>query len=370
VVVSTSDPTCSILRQRFACHRLLLSVSSPVLRADLCHLQGHALELHDTNPQAFAKVLEFIYHRKPFRVHNGELPSSFQFAKLVLDVLGLAVRLQLPKLVRFCEEVAEQKVILTSVNCSDLQALLCSSPLVTVAARSSLIHKFRSVARRQLARRGVTAAEMAPQLEREVARFVGVSAAGPEDWGGSPFNPPPLQSSPHPGSSPPRAANTSLATSLHYCASSIVSPESPDYSPPFSPPFSPPLASSPTPQASSPVWATSQASSQASSPTRRALSVVNSTFLGCSSPPEAGNLFDCYSSAANRVPGIEPSLPTTSRATNPTKEEIDPEDVVALVTSFRSLSQEEQEWLVGYIKRKEREDPEMVISIKKRARMA
>ena len=368
VVASTSDPTCSVLRQRFACHRLLLSVSSPVLHAELRRLQGSALQLQDTNPQAFAKVLEFIYHRKPFRVHNGELGSSFQFAKLVLDVLDLAAQLQLPKLVRFCEEVAEQKVVVTSTNCGALQALLCSSPLVTVAARSSLILKFRSVARRQLARRGVTAAEMAPHLEREVAWFTGVSAAGPGNWGGSPSHPPPLHPSSHPpplhpsslrGSSPPRAA--SLASSLHYHASSMVFHESPA--------FSPPLASTPTPQPSSPVWASSQAS-HTSSPPRRALTVVSSTFLGCSSPPQAGNLFDCYSSAAASVPGIVPSLPTTPGPADPTHEEIELEDVLALVTNFRSLDRVRQEELVDYIKRKERDDPEMVASIKKRARMA
>ena len=50
-------------------------------------------------------------------MRNGGLGSSFSFIKLVLEVLCLAVKFELPKLVKFCEDVVEKKITVTSANC-------------------------------------------------------------------------------------------------------------------------------------------------------------------------------------------------------------------------------------------------------------
>ena len=103
-------------RQKFGCHRLLLSIASPYFRSQLRKPEVKWLLFDDTNPEAFKKVVDFIYHKRPFKIQNGGLGSSFSFIKLVLEVLCLAVKFCLPKLVKFCEEVVEKKITLTSAN--------------------------------------------------------------------------------------------------------------------------------------------------------------------------------------------------------------------------------------------------------------
>ena len=53
-------------------------------------------------------------------MRNGGLGSSFSFIKLVLEVLCLAVKFELPKLVKFCEDVVEKKITVTSANCQQV----------------------------------------------------------------------------------------------------------------------------------------------------------------------------------------------------------------------------------------------------------
>ena len=75
---------------------------------------------NNTNPEAFKKVIDFIYHKSPFKVKRGCLGSSFSYIKLVLEVLCLAVKFKLPKLVKFCEDVVEKKITVTSANCQQV----------------------------------------------------------------------------------------------------------------------------------------------------------------------------------------------------------------------------------------------------------
>ena len=51
---------------------------------------------------------------------RGCLGSSFSYIKLVLEVLCLAVKFKLPKLVKFCEDVVEKKITVTSANCQQV----------------------------------------------------------------------------------------------------------------------------------------------------------------------------------------------------------------------------------------------------------
>ena len=138
IIVQTSDKSCSIQRygrsfrhlklarifverinssrQKFGCHKLLLSVASPYFCSQLSKNKDEWMLFNDVNPEAFQKVIDFIYHKRPFKVHNGGLGSSFSCIKLVLEVLCLAVKFQLPKLVKFCEEVVDKRLTLTTEN--------------------------------------------------------------------------------------------------------------------------------------------------------------------------------------------------------------------------------------------------------------
>ena len=53
-------------------------------------------------------------------MRTGGLGASFSFIKLVLEVLWLAVKFELPKLVKFCEDVVEKKITVTSANCQQV----------------------------------------------------------------------------------------------------------------------------------------------------------------------------------------------------------------------------------------------------------
>ena len=91
-------------------------MASPYFCSQLSKNKDEWMVFNDINPEAFQKVIDFIYHKRPFKVHNGGLGSSFSCIKLVLEVLCLAVKFQLPKLVKFCEEVVDKRVTLTNVN--------------------------------------------------------------------------------------------------------------------------------------------------------------------------------------------------------------------------------------------------------------
>ena len=71
----------------------------------------------NTNPAAFKKVLDFIYHKKPFKIgKSGASGSSYPFLKELLEVLGLANKLKMEKLVKFCEMIVVRKLTITSDN--------------------------------------------------------------------------------------------------------------------------------------------------------------------------------------------------------------------------------------------------------------
>ena len=119
--ISAAWNTCLFFwRQKFGCHRLLLSIASPYFSARLQRSNDQWILFNDTNPEAFQKIIDFIYHKRPFKVRNGGLGSSFSFIKLVLEVLCLAVKFELPKLVKFCEDVVEKKITVTSANCQQV----------------------------------------------------------------------------------------------------------------------------------------------------------------------------------------------------------------------------------------------------------
>ena len=91
-------------------------MASPYFCSQLSKNKDEWMVFNDINPEAFQKVIDFIYHKRPFKVHNGGLGSSFSCIKLVLEVLCLANKFQLPKLVKFCEEVVDKRVTLTNEN--------------------------------------------------------------------------------------------------------------------------------------------------------------------------------------------------------------------------------------------------------------
>ena len=109
------------LRQKFPCHRLLMSIASTYFRSRLRNPEEKWILFDETNPEAFKEVVNFIYHKRHFKIQNGGLGSSFSYIKLVLEVLCLAVKFRLRKLVKFCEEVVEKKINLTSANSQQVQ---------------------------------------------------------------------------------------------------------------------------------------------------------------------------------------------------------------------------------------------------------
>ena len=103
-------------RHKFGCHRLLLSIASPYFYSQLRNPEDKWLLFNETNPEAFKNVVDFIYYKRPFKVQPSGLGSNFSYIKLVLEVLCLAVKCRLPKLVKFCEELVEKKITLTTAN--------------------------------------------------------------------------------------------------------------------------------------------------------------------------------------------------------------------------------------------------------------
>ena len=153
IVVHSSDLASSVLQQRFFCHKLLLSAASPVFLEMFRWIQhGEIFQMNHTNPEAFQKVINFIYHKKPVSVHNRGSGSSIGLIKLVLDVLSLAARFKMKKLVRFCESVVEDKVKLSPDNVTAVQEVLLSNPEVSEKARGNIILKYKLMIRRQLVR--------------------------------------------------------------------------------------------------------------------------------------------------------------------------------------------------------------------------
>ena len=138
---------CQNIEHKFHCHKLLLSVASPVFRQMFLSLPSSSSYVLDTaSPEAFQRLLDFIYTKKPYRVHQGGSGSEIQVVKLVLDVLGLANRFKICQLVVHCERVVES-LLVTSDNCQDVREILCSSTNISDKARNDLIRKYRSLVR-------------------------------------------------------------------------------------------------------------------------------------------------------------------------------------------------------------------------------
>jgi len=420
ILVQTTDPSCSIQRQKFGCHRLLLSIASPYFRSRLRNPEHKWLLFNETNPEAFKNVVDFIYYKRPFKVQPSGLGSNFSYIKLVLEVLCLAVKCRLPKLVKFCEELVEKKITLTTANSQQVQDFLSSNKDVTMAARKGLLLKYKSVARRRLIKSGVPAEERNQQLEAEMHMFATAANAGDlaTDFNSS-FR-----------SVAPSTPNQT-ARSMYYQTSASMYQEEEgdeiviDASPPRTSVTCPPQMadSSPlavSPQSTSPRYSPLQqpsitplaaSSSQQLAPT---ISLASHSFLGCSSPPQpqpdVGNLFDAYNNneesyvdnmleAApnnNPVGGFEvPRFASTPNPylaaehnTAPTEAprftstpnpylETEPnpepthmanssptfEELVRLVKNIRNLSRSSQTDLVEHIKKLERENPSLVVKL-------
>jgi len=319
IVVQTSDPSCSIQRQKFPCHRLLMSIASPYFRSRLRNPEDKWILFEETNPAAFKEVIDFIYHKRPFKIQNGGVGSSFLYIKLVLEVLCLAVKLRLPKLVKFCEEVVEKKITLTSANSRQVQDFLSSNEDVTLSTRNGLLLKYKSVARRMLIKAGVPPEERKEQLEIEMQRFA--TAANPDALSADYFNSSFRSAAPSILNQTARSmyygeersvANTTSRSVFHEEDEvEIVLDSSPPRMAVSHPPLvhvvsnSPQAVSDPrqevehSPQPPSPRLSPLQpqfAPQAASSSHQQLVSVASPSFLGCSASPllDEGNLFDAY----------------------------------------------------------------------------
>jgi len=418
IIVQTSDKSCSIQRQKFGCHKLLLSVVSPYFCSQLSKNKDEWMLFNDINPEAFQKVIDFIYHKRPFKVHNGGLGSSFSCIKLVLEVLCLAVKFQLPKLVKFCEEVVDKRVTLTNVNSLQVQNFLASNKDVTLAVRNGILLKYKSVARRRLVKAGISPEKREEQLKEEMQVFATAVGSNQLDID---FN----------------ATSTlnQTARSLYYQEHGNVACLTPnpasrsmfqdqeeefeeivlDSSPPRMPT---PLqiiqlleTSPPRPSSGPPISPLAASSNSHQLPTS-SISLAPSSFLGCSSPTSPSlddNIFDAYNNnwdndlgqrAQNLVqervlegerdhalngdfenrssfhdgprfastphPYIEVEVEPNPESA-PVVEESSPtfEELVYLVKNISSLSSDQQHNLVDHIKRLERENPTLVEKIQR-----
>ena len=89
--------------------------------------------------QSFGQVASLQRHEPPFKVRPSGLGSCFSYIKLVLEVLCLAVKCHLPKLVKFCEELVERKITLTTANS---QQVLILPMLITIVMLFCMIVPF------------------------------------------------------------------------------------------------------------------------------------------------------------------------------------------------------------------------------------
>jgi hypothetical protein len=281
--------------------------------------------LDTASPEAFQRLLDFIYTKKPYRVHQGGSGSEIQVVKLVLEVLGLANRFKICQLVVLCERVVES-LLVTSDNCQDVREILCSSADITDKARSDLIRKYWSLVRRRLGRSLPAGQGLQEELERELLLF----ATG----------------------MPSQVMDRPLPILLPLYGT-------PDLPPPPLPPSHSATAPSARPHVTS-----LPAQDLATSP------LNSSNFQSPPSPSYADDLFDAYTDMESGTPGVMARGPTltNSNPTNPVdpfRVEISTQELVALLGDFRNLSRVQQEGIVEYIKKKEQEDPELVRKIKK-----
>jgi len=420
ILVQTSDTSCSIQRQKFGCHRLLLSIASPYFCSRLRNPEDKWLLFNDTNPEAFKKVVDFIYHKRPFKIQNGGLGSSFIYIKLVLEVLCLAIKFQLPKLVQFCEKVVEEKITLTSANSQKVQDFLSSNEGVTQVARNGLLLKYKSVARRKLVRAGVPPEELKKQLEAEMQIFA--TAVNPDALSSDYFNSSFRSVAASTLNQTVRSTLNQTARSLYYrersVARSVFHGEEEDAveivldsSPPRMAVSNPPqIVFSPLQPPASPLAASS--SHQAAPPV---INLASQSFLGCPVPsePDEGNLFDAYNNSNNNnsfmdtvsnnpeddfaAPGQQPrfcSTPNPYLAAEPNAAPYDEtpryastpnpylepepnpeptpvvnsstptfEELVVLIKNIKNLSRSNQDNLLAHIRKLERENPSLVTKI-------
>ena len=61
-------------------------------------------------------MLEFIYYEKNYKLNSSSQRKGIEGITLVMDVMGLAVRLKLLKSATFCEETADKSVVVNSQN--------------------------------------------------------------------------------------------------------------------------------------------------------------------------------------------------------------------------------------------------------------
>jgi len=149
----------SILQQKFLCHKLLLSVVSPVFQSQFfsevsaAGVGGERLVvvINDCNPAAFQKMLEFIYYQKPYKLNSSRQVADKEGISLVMDTMHLAVKFKLRKLASFCEETVNKTVVVNSQNYKEVQKLMMMHKELGKIHRD-LCEKFGSVVNTRLSR--------------------------------------------------------------------------------------------------------------------------------------------------------------------------------------------------------------------------
>jgi hypothetical protein len=170
----------SIIQQKFLCHKLLLSVVSPVFQSQFfseVSAAGLASErlvvvINDCNPAAFQKMLEFIYYQKPYKLNSSKQVSDKEGISLVMDTMHLAIKFKIRKLATFCEETVNKTVVVNSQNYKEVQKLLMTHKELGKIHRD-LCEKFGSVVNTRLSRdkKGVEPVKKREIVEDEVELF-------------------------------------------------------------------------------------------------------------------------------------------------------------------------------------------------------
>jgi len=353
--------------------------------------------------------------------HNGGLGSSFSCIKLVLEVLCLANKFQLPKLVKFCEEVVDKRLTLTNENSLQVQNFLASNKDVTLAVRNGLLLKFKSVARRRLVKAGIPPEKREEQLKGEMQVFataVGSNQLDTDFNATSTLNQTArslyYQEHGNVACSTPNSASRSMFQDQEEIEEIVLDSSPPRMSIPLqtiqlvetSPPPRPSSGSPDRRPLTSPLAASSNSHQLPTS----SITLAPSSFLGCSSPSSPSldndNFFDAYNNnwdndLEHRAPnlfqerGLEgeqdhvptgdfenrssfhdgprfASTPNPYIEVEPNPESLPAvkssptfEELVYLVKNISSLSSDQQHNLVDHIKRLERKNPTFVEKIRR-----
>lgn len=180
VEFQVNNKDSSILQQKFLCHKLLLSVVSPVFQSQFfseVSAAGFASErlvvvINDCNPAAFQKMLEFIYYQKPYKLNCSKQVSDKEGISLVMDTMHLAIKFKIRKLTSFCEETVNKTVVVNSQNYKEVQKLMMTHKELGKIHRD-LCEKFGSVVTTRLSRdkQGVEPVKKREIVEAEVEQF-------------------------------------------------------------------------------------------------------------------------------------------------------------------------------------------------------